>query len=407
MKLRRVSRSLVVTSIFLLTLSVLFTSVKLLWIAILPLLVLAFPNIPFRTSVISVNLEGGERVGEPLSASIKIKVTGLGIIKAMHVLPNSFELIEGSNAKATFVAGMGSVEIKYVCVPMKRGNYSLGKFLIESENVFATRRTRRTLNLGKEVEVKSRIYRIRRVVAKRGVARKPIPEIDVSKVGVPGTDFREIRKYSHGDPVKFINWKATAKLGELMVNEFEREGKKAVWIFLDANPYMLHGDIKRNCFETAIEIAASLSYFFVMRGHKVGLYVVGHGIVLYPESGKRQFNKVYSTLMKLDVAERREDFGVALDKAKKYIEAVKPASIFITRAEYSNPTKAALRAMGRSNLPVSVITIKSAIEPNTLASTVVKAMEGSAERSLRAAGVNVIEVEAGKPVEKVMVGVAR
>jgi len=407
MKLRRVSRNLVVTSIFLLTLSVLFTSVDLLWIAILPLLILAFPNIPFRVSVISVKLEGGERVGEPLSASIKLKFIGFGILKAMHVLPNSFELIEGSNAKAAFVAGIGSVEIKYVCVPMKRGNYSLGEFLIESENIFATRRVRRKLNLGEEIEVKSRIYKIRRVVVRRGVARKPIPEIDVSKVGVPGTDFREIRKYSYGDPLKFINWKATAKVGELMVNEFEREGKKAVWIFLDANPYMLHGDIKRNCFETAIEVAASLSYFFATRGHKVGLYVVGHGIVLYPESGKRQFNKIYSTLMRLDVAERQEDFGVALDKAKKYIEAVKPASIFITRAEYSNPTKSAIRAMGRLKLPVSVITIKSVVEADTLASTVVKAMEESAERSLRAAGVNVIDVEAGKPVEKVMVGVAR
>ncbi len=407
MRLRRVSKSLIVTSIFLLALSVVFTSIKLLEVAILPLLILAFPNIPFRVNIIAVNFEGGERVGEPLSATIKLKIAGFGIIKAMHVLPEPFELVEGSNAKGGFVAGISNMEIKYVCVPMKRGSYSLGKLLLEAENVFATRRIRRVLDFEKEIEVKSRVYRIRRVEARRGVARRPIPEIDVSKAGVPGTDFREIRKYSYGDPVKFINWKATAKLGELMVNEFEREGRKAVWIFLDANPYMLHGDIRRNCFETAIEIAASLSYFFAVRGHKVGVYVVGHGITLYPESGRRQFNKIFSTLMRLDVSGKQEDFGIALDKAKKYIEAVKPASIFITRAEYSNPVDAAVRAMGRANLPVSVITVKSRAETGTLASTVVEAIGESAVRNLRAAGVSVIEVEAGKPVEKVMVGIAR
>lgn len=407
MKLRRVSSSLLLTSVFLLVLSMLFTSPDLLWIAILPLLILAFPNIPFKIALTHFYLEGGERVGEPISVLVNIDMVGFGIIKAMHVLPPSFELLEGSNAKSIFVAGRGKLEIKYVCVPMKRGNYKMGEFLIEAENVFATRRVRKKLIVDKELEVKSRIYRIRRVETRRGVARRPIPEMDVSKVGVAGTDFREIRKYSYGDPVKFINWKATAKLGELMVNEFEREGKKAVWIFLDANPYMLHGDIRRNCFETAIEVAASLSYFFTTRGHRVGLYVVGHGITLYPESGRKQFNKIFSTLMRLDVAENEESFELALDKAKKYIEAVKPASIFITRAEYSNPVNASIRAMGRKKLPVSVITIKSVTGEDSIASRVVETMESHTIRNLRAAGINVMEVEAGKPVEKVVVGVAR
>jgi len=405
MKLRRVSKSLLITSIFLMELAVILNSVELLKLSVLPLLMLVFPNLPFKAELGVVRLEGGDRVGETLEVSIELKIAGFGLIKAMHFLPDAFELVEGSNAGGKFIAGRGVIRLSYKCVPLKRGVYNLGILFVEAENIFATRRARAKIEFEAEKEVKSRVYRVKRVEQKRGVARKPVPEIDVSKVGVPGTDFREIRKYSYGDPVKFINWKATAKIGELMVNEFEREGKKTVWIFLDANPYMLHGDLRKNCFETAVEVAASLAYYFAVRGHKVGFYAVGHELLIYPESGRRQFSKIYSTLVKLDVSDKEESLVSSVEKTRKYIEAVKPASIFVTRVELSNPLKAVMKAMGRKNLPVSVIAI--AFEgDNSIGGTVEDVVRESTIRKLRAAGVAVTEVEAGKAAE-VLAGVVK
>jgi len=111
--------------------------------------------------------------------------------------------------------------------------------------------------------------------------------------------------------------------------------------------------------------------------------------------------------MKLDVSKKQEDFGIVLEKTKRYIEVVKPASIFITRAEYSNPVDAAIKAMGRANLPVYVIAITTDESTDAmLASIMVQVMRRNVLRKLRGTGVNVIEVEAGK-MEKVMVGLAR
>lgn len=406
MKLRRVSRSLAFTAFFLFSAGVVLTSAKLLALSLLPLLVLALPEIPFKVRTTSYVLEGGRRVGERMRVRVEVEVVGFGLVKVMHVLPNTFELVDGTNARAKFIAGRGIIRLDYTCVPLKRGSYDLGKMLLETENLLATRRVRKEISFEAEVEVKSRIYRIRRVEQRRGVAKKPIPEMDVSRIGTPGTDFREIRKYLPEDPLKFINWKATAKLGELMVNEFEREGRKAVWIFLDANSYMAHGTLKKNCFETAIEVASSLSYYFTVRGHRVGMYVVGHGILLYPESGRKQFNKIFATLMRLDVSDRHESFDSAVDRARKYLEDVKPASIFITRAGYSSPVKAVLRAMGRKGLPVTVVSVKGAFDDD-LASSVVGAMERRSLRRLRAIGADIIEVDAGMPVEKMVVRVRK
>lgn len=406
MKLRRVSRSLLFTSLFIAELAILLNSVELLKLSVLPVLLLVFPNLPFKAELGKVRFEGGERVGEPLEVNIELVIKGFGIIKAMHVLPDTFELVKGSNAKGKFIAGRGIIRLNYTCIPLKRGVYNLGTVSFEAENIFATRRVRGKIEFDAEKEVKSRVYRVRRIEQRRGVARKPAPEIDVSRVGVPGTDFREIRKYAFGDPVKFINWKATAKTGELMVNEFEREGKKAVWIFLDANSYMLHGDLRKNCFETAVEVAASLSYYFAVRGHKVGFYAVGHEMLIYPESGRRQFGKIFSTLIKLDVSEREESLLSAVEKTRKYIESVKPASIFITRVELSNPVKAVIKAMGRGNLPVSVIAITFKGD-GSIGDAVENAVKESMLRKLRAAGVAVTEIEAGKAAETVLAGVVK
>ncbi|WP_456330329.1 DUF58 domain-containing protein [Archaeoglobus sp.] len=405
MKLRRVSKSLLFTSIFLVELAVILNSVELLKLSVLPLLLLVFPNLPFKAELGTVRLDGGDRVGETLEVNIELRIAGFGLIKAMHFLPDTFELVEESNAGGRFIAGRGVIRLSYKCVPLKRGVYDLGVVFVEAENIFATRRVRAKIEFEAEKEVKSRVYRVRRVEQRRGIARKPVPEIDVSKVGVPGTDFREIRKYSYGDPVKFINWKATAKIGELMVNEFEREGKKTVWIFLDANPYMLHGDLRKNCFETAVEVAASLAYYFAVRGHKVGFYTVGHELLLYPESGRRQFSKIYSTLVKLDVSDKEENLVSSVEKTRKYIEAVKPASIFVTRVELSNPLKAVMKAMGRKNLPVSVIAIAFKSD-KSIGGSVEDAVRESTIRKLRAAGVAVTEVEAGKSAE-VLAGVVK
>ena len=406
MKLRKVSRSLAFLAFFLLSSGIILTYPGLVVLSLLPLLALALPEVPLRVERIDHVITGGERVGEEMRVKIEIELVGFGIVKVMHVLPKTFELVNGTNAKARFIAGRGVIRLDYTCIPLKRGNYDLGKVFLELENLFATRRVRRRVEFEAEVEVRSRIYRVRRIEQKRGIAKKPVPEMDVSRIGTPGTDFREIRKYSPGDPLKFINWKATAKLGELMVNEFEREGRKAVWIFLDANPYMAHGTLRENCFETAVEVAASLSYYFAIRGHRVGLCVVGHNLLLYPESGRKQFSKIFSTLMKMDVAEKDESFESVVDRARMYLEDVKPASIFITRAGHSSPFRAVLRAMGRRRLPVTVVTVQPEYGDN-LASFVVERMEKGAVRKLRAIGADVVEVRAGTAIEKIVVGVRR
>jgi uncharacterized protein (DUF58 family) len=403
MKTKRINKILISTSLSLLSLGIILTSVPLIVISAYPLLLMLIPPVPVKVEILRSEIYGGNRVGEEFEVKILLRLRGLGVVKMVHKIPEHFELKEGSNALTAFIPGFLTVEIVYRGVPTKRGEYELKNLVVEYENLVFTQKGQKVVNLPLELEVKSKLYRIRKIELRRGVARNPIPEIDVSTIGVPGTDFREIRKYVAGDPVKFINWKASAKLGEMMANQFEVEGKKSIWIFLDANPYMIHGTVLRNYLEAAIELANSLCYYFAVRGYRIGFYAVGHGALIYPDAGRKQFAKISRVLNRLEVSERKEDLMFAVEASRKYIEAYKPAFIFITRVEFSNPLRAAVKASGRRKLPVKIIALKSG--GDELATLVVEHLRQSMVRRLRAGRFDVIEWDVNRTPKSVLAGV--
>ena len=63
-----------------------------------------------------------------------------------------------------------------------------------------------------------------------------------------------------------MNWKATAKREGTMnsipfVNDFEKEGRKTVWLFLDAREWMRTGSTVENAFEYAIQATLGVSSY--------------------------------------------------------------------------------------------------------------------------------------------------
>jgi len=412
MKVSKTSYSLISASLLLLLLGLLFTSFELIAVSMFPLLILLLPNVPFSVNVYHSGVEGGKHVGEPFEVSIVVNIKGFGIIKAMHELPEHFELVDGKNAVIKFLIGSTNIEIRYKVIPTKRGKYKLDKLIFECENVFLTSKTRKEVSLDLELEVKHRIQKIVKIETVRGIARTPHPEIDISTIGVPGTDFREIREYVAGDPVKLINWKATARTSKVMVNQYEVEGKKAIWVFLDANRYMLHGSTIKNFFEAAIEAANSICYYFTTRNYKVGFYVVGHSYLIYPDSGRRQFKKISSDLMRIEVAERIEPLNSAVERCKKYLMLYKPMSIFITRVEHSKPLIASIRAsrMAKKGLPVTVLALKmlnGAQGGDEFTLKMIDSLRLSTISRLRAAGIDVVEWNIEKRLSETLMRVLR
>ncbi|AEC52331.1 hypothetical protein PNA2_1416 [Pyrococcus sp. NA2] len=106
-----------------------------------------------------------------------------------------------------------------------------------------------------------------------------------------GLEFHAIREYRPGDPIKIINWKATAKVGELMANEFESERKVDVVLVVDAT---YRGE---EVFDYLIRAAASLLLDALGNGTSFGL-LISESVPVWVrvDYGKRHFFRCIDVL---------------------------------------------------------------------------------------------------------------
>jgi len=262
-----------------------------------------------------------------------------------------------------------------------------------------------------ELTVKPKILSIRKVRNIKAFASSSLPIIDIAKIGVATTDFREIRNYVFGDPVKSINWKATARRSSRgiyspLTNEYEVEGKKAVWLFLDSASYMNVGDSVENCFEYSLEAANRVARYHLDLGYRVGMYIYNNSEKLfYPDTGTRQFYKISRYLLEITTSPEGDDLSSAIDKCRSYILGYNPLCFIITRLDVSSTDKliegvrklAVFRGRLKRRLPLVIISIggytmlpqHNSYERN--ASELIKIETRPDVRNLHALGATVIE----------------
>ena len=92
----------------------------------------------------------------------------------------------------------------------------------------------------------------------------------VRRRGLAG-ELREIRDHTHGDPFKFIAWKATARRGKLMVRDLETEIVVTHQLLLDIGGSMRNASAGYSKLDIAIETAAALGNAALEGGDRVGL----------------------------------------------------------------------------------------------------------------------------------------
>src|SRR5438876_6723224 len=83
-----------------------------------------------------------------------------------------------------------------------------------------------------------------------------------------------MRGYIPGDDPKRINWKASARYNELIVNETESERVTDVMIVLDTD-VTFFGPTESELFERGVQAAASMASLLVKQGNRVGLVLQG------------------------------------------------------------------------------------------------------------------------------------
>ena len=89
-------------------------------------------------------------------------------------------------------------------------------------------------------------------------------------LGLETVDLHSLRRFQPGDDIKRVEWKATARLGELIVKDFLREMEGDVYIILDAGKEMRKG-VKNSKIDYATTLTIQLAY--ALKDYRVGLIV--------------------------------------------------------------------------------------------------------------------------------------
>ena len=90
-----------------------------------------------------------------------------------------------------------------------------------------------------------------------------------------GTEFEQLRDYRDGDPLRSIDWKATARLSRLISREYQDERDQQVVFLLDSGRRMLAKDADLSHFDHALNAMILLSYVALRHGDAVGVMTAG------------------------------------------------------------------------------------------------------------------------------------
>lgn len=152
-------------------------------------------------------------------------------------------------------------------------------------------------------------------------------------------EYRGIREYQPYDDMRMVNWKATARTEELMVNERNYTALKAVRIFLNTED---KGILKKDDeVEASIRIGASLAEHFLKQGMEVefcgnGKDIIDGEIMRIPVSaGMTQMGRIYKALARLDAGAQAQGFAETFGE-KVLTEGKGTMTIFVSPNSYED-----------------------------------------------------------------------
>lgn len=150
--------------------------------------------------------------------------------------------------------------------------------------------------------------------------------------------FRGIRDYTSTDPMNTINWKASARTGNFMVNQFNETMCQEVCILLDVESESM---LKRDDLsEISISIAAGLSQMLVEKGISVSVitngadYSSGEHIVTDVATGAAHLKAINTALARIDLNREPVDFKELIARrVRVQVEKAEDKCIYVMIAQ--------------------------------------------------------------------------
>lgn len=269
---------------------------------------LSLRGVSVRRKVSSDRAQVGESLRETLA------VRNAGLLGKMWIEVRDHSSLPGHDpGRVVRVPGRSAVEWDTRTICVRRGRYHLGPLEVSSGDPLGIFTSRVEYQETPEVIVYPAVVKLREAGIPEGALsggsalERRTHHITPNVAGV--------RDYTPGDAFNRISWSTTARLGRLMVKEFDVDPTADVWVVLDLHqaPHRAatrpvnwvtddRGSWPAEAWldsteEYAVTVAASLASRFIEEGRNVGLIASGAHLETIPaDRSDRQLLKILESL---------------------------------------------------------------------------------------------------------------
>jgi len=190
-------------------------------------------------------------------------------VRVLDELPFQFQKRDLSFAGA--LPAWGACEFDYRVRPVARGVYRYGSINAVVSSTLGLAERRFKLDADKEVAVYPSYIQLRRYELLAISNRLTLAGMKRIRRVAHQSEFERIKEYVAGDDRRTVNWKATARRGRLMVNQYQDEKAQQVFSLIDSGRVMKMPFEGLSLLDYAINAALVISSIAMRKEDRAGL----------------------------------------------------------------------------------------------------------------------------------------
>ena len=202
-------------------------------------------------------------------------------------------------------------EMEYELRPVARGEYHFGKLNVYASTVFGLIARRFSFNDKAMVPTYPSFMQLRKYNLL--AISNNLHQFGVKKVRKLGhtMEFEQIKDYVIGDDLRTLNWKATAKRGVLMVNQYQDEKSQPVYSVIDKGRVMKMPFDGLTLLDYAINASLVISNIALKKQDKAGIFTFSKKVEnrVVAERRTSQMNLILEGLYNIKTDFFESDFG--------------------------------------------------------------------------------------------------
>lgn len=221
------------------------------------------------------------------------------IVKNYGILPAPYVIIKNKtlatlnpsyNGDALWLNFDDNRWIKSTVKFHQRGIYNFGELNLKVSDLFSIFERNKNLNYNIPIKVYPRVYELLKFTARGSDIFKNAISSATSMEDIYSV--KDIRKYNEGDNLKRVNWKVSAKHGELYVKNMETVSGEESNIFLDMSKFNVLTDEQGIEEEQLIDLCVSIINYMNIKGIKTRIFINSAESRSFQIESREDFNEL-------------------------------------------------------------------------------------------------------------------